>query len=780
MSNSPKPGELFSRALVPDGTLVLNERCVIRTKDKQRVVVVAGIPLAHYAIGDRMAEAYAMVCLVEQGWVDQNDVANALGHTARTLRRYQRRFEEGGLPALGRSGGYPRGRARLPASRLRRLQQFKLQGLSNCQIAQRLGVTEAAIRKQLKRLGCKSATGAPPQLPFPSEGSNPNLSAFSTPLPAASADRGVPGAHPNLSAFPTEDPPLTLDRDPMNRCLDRLFACVGLLDDAAPLFESHERVTQAGLLLAVPFLLGSGVLDCARRIYGTIGPAFYGLRTTFVTLVLMALLRIRRPEGLKERAPQDLGRVLGLDRAPEVKTVRRKLTRLAAVGRARPTARCRRRRDGRATDFGRALAERRVADRGTALGFLYLDGHVRVYHGQKAIPKGHVARMRLSMPATTDYWVNDREGEPLLVVTAEANAGLCRMLPPILSEVRRLVGERRVTIVFDRGGWSPRLFQKILADGFDLLTYRKGRFRRPARRQFEDHVARIAGRRVRYRLADGGVRLLGGALRLRQVVRLSPDGHQTPIVTSRRDLSAAEVAYRMFERWRQENFFKYLREEYALDALVDYRVEPADPERDVPNPVRRRLDQQIREAWEDLQRLAAKYGIEALVNKESRRRTMRGFKIAEAGKAAEIDRLFEHLTRLRARHAKAPARVPVKQVTDGAVVKLATERKHLTNLIKMVAYQVETDLFETVRPWYRRAEQEGRTLVQSMLASAADLSVSKTELCVTVAPLSSAHRTRVLQQLCEELNRANAVFPGTRLRIHYAVRPIESNRKRTI
>src|SRR3989304_2170363 len=104
-----------------------------------------------------------------------------------------------------------------------------------------------------------------------------------------------------------------------------------------------------------------------------------------------------------------------------------------------------------------------------------------------------------------------RGGEPLLVVTAEANAGLCRMLPPILSEVRRLVGERRVTIVFDRGGWSPRLFQKILADGFDLLTYRKGRFRRPARRQFEDHVARMPGRRGRDRLAARGGGPPGGA-----------------------------------------------------------------------------------------------------------------------------------------------------------------------------------------------------------------------------------------------------------------------------
>ena len=104
----------------------------------------------------------------------------------------------------------------------------------------------------------------------------------------------------------------------------------------------------------------------------------------------MALLRIKRPEGLKERVPQDLGRVLGLDRAPEVKTLRRKLARLGSFGRA--------------TDFGRALSRHRVARRGAALGFLYVDGHVRVYHGEKTLPKAHVTRMRIALPATTDYW----------------------------------------------------------------------------------------------------------------------------------------------------------------------------------------------------------------------------------------------------------------------------------------------------------------------------------------------------------------------------------------
>jgi hypothetical protein len=127
-----------------------------------------------------------------------------------------------------------------------------------------------------------------------------------------------------------------------------------LLEDAPPLFGSATAVPRAGVLLAVPVLVVSGVFECAQKIYGSLGPAFYGLRTSLLTLLLMALWRIKRPEGLKEYSPPDLGRVLGLDRAPEVKTLRRKLAGLAATGRA--------------AQFGQALARQRVALRGEALG----------------------------------------------------------------------------------------------------------------------------------------------------------------------------------------------------------------------------------------------------------------------------------------------------------------------------------------------------------------------------------------------------------------------------
>jgi len=736
---APEPqSALFTRLRSQDAAVQINDRCVIRTQDGHRMVVVSAVALAQYAVGDRMAEAHAMVSLVEQGWADQNDVARAFGCSARTVRRHQRRFESGGLSALGRPNGYPKGRRRLGQERLKSVLRWKSEGVSNREVAHRLGVSEKTVRKLLRQARWTPASPVQACLPLP-ESADPNLSAF--PAPAE---------------FMADEPlPLSLDTDPADRRLDRLLACLGLLEDAAPLFRPGLRVPRAGVLLAIPALIESGVIELAHKIYGSLGPAFYGLRTTILTLLLMSLLRIKRPEALKEHSPDDLGRLLGLDRAPEVKTLRRKLARLAAVGRA--------------SQFGRALAERRVQARGTAMGFLYVDGHVRVYHGKHRLPKAHAARLHSAMPATTDYWVNDATGDPLFVVTADANAGLVKMLPEILAEVRTVVGERRLTVVFDRGGYSPRLFQRLIAEGFDLLTYRKGRFRRVAKACFDEHAAIIDGREICYRLADQGVRLLGGKLRLRQVTRLCDGGHQTAILTSRRDLAAVEVAFRMFERWRQENFFKYLREEYALDALVDYIVEPDDPARDVPNPERKAVAAQLREARAELTCLQAEYGRAVANNPERLRPTVRGFKIAHGKLGKALRAAMDKVAKLEARQAATPTRVPVGQASAEEVIKLAPERKLLTNLLKMIAYQAETDLVRQVSPHYQRAEQEGRTLIQSALQTAADLEVSDTQLNIVLAPLSSPHRTRAIAALCQEFNRATVRFPGTRLRLHYAI-----------
>jgi len=158
------------------------------------------------------------------------------------------------------------------------------------------------------------------------------------------------------------------------------------------------------------------------------------------------------------------------------------------------------------------------------------------------------------------------------------------------------------------------------------------------------------------------------------------------------------------------------------------------------------------------------------VNIESQRRTMRGFRIAQGKLGKKIWSAFERVEQLQKRRSALPRRVPVQAAIQDPVVKLAPERKHLTNLIKMVAYQAESDLFRTLASHYRRVNDEGRTLIQSALASAADLDVARNELRVTLAPLSSPHRSKAIAALCEELNRSDTRFPGSSLRLHYAVR----------
>jgi hypothetical protein len=138
----------------------------------------------------------------------------------------------------------------------------------------------------------------------------------------------------------------------------------------------------------------------------------------------------------------------------------------------------------------------------------------------------------------------------------------------------------------------------------------------------------------------------------------------------------------------------------------------------------------------------------------------------------EIDRATNHIKKLQAWRDSLPARVTVADAPEGQeMVKLSTERKHLTNVLKMVAYQMESDLVELIRPHYSRIEDEGRTFIQMALQDTADIEPTGEKLRVRLAPLSSPHRSRVLESLCDALNKTKTLFPGTRLQMNYEVAP---------
>ena len=305
---------------------------------------------------------------------------------------------------------------------------------------------------------------------------------------------------------------------------------------------------------------------------------FYGLRPVVLTLLFLALLRDPRAEGLTRLTPADLGRLLGLDRAPEVKTLRRKLGELAGY------------RRGAALQC--ALAAAHATARPDAIGYLMIDGHMRAYFGTRDLQKTHVARLHMAARATAETWVADADGQPVMVITAAPSSSLAGEIEQLLPQLRATVGaQRSATLIFDRGGWSPALLKKIVDAKFDLICWRKGDFEPLSDTEFTECSFTDADTGVEhtYTLAETTTELdcgKNGRLSLRQIHKRGRDGSQHPLVTSRRDLPAAEIVWQLGGRWRQENYFRYGRMHFALDALDDYTDKPDDPTRLVPNPAK--------------------------------------------------------------------------------------------------------------------------------------------------------------------------------------------------
>jgi len=779
-THAPSQSLLPLRELPPDDRTFLNGSVWFVECDGYRVIFRWHEPLYRVALADEVHLRLVAVALRQSQLATQEEICLAFGHDVSTQARWERQYRQHGIDGLVSKRRTGR-RCELDKSQVGFVRRWFHAGVSNRQMAKRLGVGESTIRRTLQRMGlARRQAPLPPLLPHGEEAvPAATVAGSQTPCDGAIAAEtaAVPSVTPAVRRTTLEEEAelassFTLDRDSHDRSGDRALARLGLLADAVPLFADAESLPRAGVLLAVPLLARHGLIETFAKLYHSIGPAFYGLRTIVVTLFLGALLRIKRPEHWKEYRVEDLGAILGLDRAPEVKTVRRKFTRLAAMGRGK--------------QLMEELARRRIVEDPQRAAFLYVDGHVREYHGKFPLFEAKKAQRQVVTPAATDTWVHDAHGEPLLVVTSEMNAKLTQVLEPILADVRRLVGDgRRMTVIFDRGGFSPKLFARLLAAGFDVITYRKGKTRKLAARRFALQRQKIDDAWREYEICDrprvrvGALPAKGKRKRksgkagkrhlwMREVRVAREDGRQTPILTNRQDLSAVRVAYRMFHRWRQENYFKYAAEEFALDALVEYGAEDVSEAVDRRNPQWLRLTRRLKEARAEVARFQSELGKEAAANHEATRATMRGFKIAHAGLREQLQKAEARVQRLLEQRQKTPQRIPASDLKT-----LKSEKKLIADAIKMAAYQVETQLLGMLQDHYARADEEGRTLLHAAFQSPARLEIAAGELRVTLGRQSSPHRTTALAALCQQLDALAVPFPGTHLRLRLAVQASE-------
>jgi len=547
----------------------------------------------------------------------------------------------------------------------------------------------------------------------------------------------------------------------------RIAASIGELEDpVTPDFQPALDVPNGGVLFALPALLAVGLLKTTGRFF-ELPKGYYGLESLFLLLAFMALARLKSIESLRYCAPGEWGKLLGLDRVPEVRTLRQKIRLLS--GNDRPE------------HWSAELCRQWMQAAPEQAGTLYIDGHVRVYNGhQTKLPRHYVARQKLCLRATSDYWVNAMDGQPFFVVHQAVDPGMIKVieqeiLPCLEHDVpdqpskAELASDplcHRFTLVFDREGYSPAFLARMKAQRIACITYHKYPGDDWSEEEFNPCTVEMPnGQKVEMKLAERGS-CLSNKLWVREIRKLTERGHQTALIATDYRSTPAPLAVAMFSRWSQENFFKYAREHYNLDRLVDYRTEAISDPLPVVNPDHRRLDGQVRSGTGKLNRRLAQFGamnMEEAIDPEP----VESFLQRKADLQEEIGHLQNEIQTLKEERKGTARHITVDELPEQErFQQLSTPSKHLIDTLKMIAYRAETAMANLLRETMSHPD-EARSLLRALYQSDADLLPDHKEGILTVRLHHMANRCSdaAIQTLCNELNATETQFPGTNLRL---------------
>ena len=737
---------MFNQLLIPGfpvGAQRIGEALSILEKDGRVTYFVGGDNYFSHPLEEKSARRYALASLMENGHVRAIDLEGApLCIPHRTLMNWVAQLREDGADSFFRAA--PGTKPRVMSAEVgAQCAKLLAEGKRPSEVARLVGINESTLRKALHR-------DAIPRLGECAVESADKAAAGSTKTERSREDAQA------ASGIGTA----------CTRADERVAAAMGLAQCAATRFEPGRDVQMAGLLAGLPALCANGLLSGLSK-YLRLPRGFYSALHIVLVLGFMALGRIRRPEGLRHIPPGEFGKVIGLDRVPEVRTLREKIAVMATTG--DPGA------------WMDEVSKSWMDNDPEEAGYLYVDGHVRVYHGEVAnLPRRYVSRERLCLRGTTDYWVNDAVGRPFFVVSKTVTDGLADTLlkdivPQLLSSVPQQPTQEqlksdprlhRFVIVFDREGSTHSLLAQLWQQRIGALTYRKNvKDVWPEGEFSEQEVAVPGGGSTRMKLAMRQTQLSTSksSIAVTEVRRLTSSGHQTAIITTAQRLGTTLIAGRMFSRWCQENYFAYMMQHYDLDGLIEYGAQSLPGTQLIVNPAWRELDKAVRMARQAERKQQSRGG---QITLEDGADVQRKAESIEAMQAAQTQ-----LSELRLKRKLTPKKVRIDSLPeDQRPTALLPLSKMLSDTVKTIAYRAETALVALLRRNLNK-EAEARALVRELFVSDADIEpddIAKT-LTIRIHRMANPSHDKAVAALLNELTLQGFCHPETGAKMIYTL-----------
>lgn len=738
--------------MIPHGATPINTLISVVRQDNRWTYFCGVQPIFQHAENDLRSFRMFTAQLCCSGSCTQAEVIRAFGISKNSMVRSVAKYRREGISGFYRQRRSHSGRV-ITAEVADQAQRLLDLGHSRKEVAKELGIKYDTVRKAIKQERIRQVRVNERVQNLPASNSVSDKSRRSDEDAAAGEDMGIA----------------------CTRTCERVMAAVGLLPGGAPTrFQDCRDVSYGGVLCALPALAENGLFRHLEVLPVLSG--YYMKLHVILLLAYMALCRIKAVEQLQYQKPGELGKLMGLDRIPEVRCVRKKMGQLS--------------HDQAAGKWAAVLSQDWMQQNPELAGMLYVDGHVRLYHGrQTELPRRYVARQRLCLRGTTDYWTNDALGQPFFSIERVVDHGLLEVLrndivPRLLTDVPGQPTDEqleqnpyrsRFVIIFDREGYSPTFFRQMWQQHrIACITYHKFPQEDWPESWFTEIEAKMPnGEIVTMKLAEMGswIGSRQDGLWVREIRKLTDSGHQTSLITTAFEQLGWQNATSLFSRWSQENFLRYMMQHFAIDALNEYDTEAIPgTNRPVINPVWRELDRQCRSLKSKLTQQQARFAALTL-HPEAQGSKISKWEQQKASLQEQIEHLENDWLILNNHKQATPKHLEWKDLPEEQKFeRLAPSRKQLTDTIKMLAYRAETAMASIVREELSH-EDEARSLLRDLFRTDADLHPDETEgiLQVRLHTLANPRSNRAIQHLLDHLNAAEFTYPGTNLRLTYTL-----------
>jgi Transposase protein len=735
--------------------------CVF-AEGSRRSVFVGGTLVGSYELSDKATRNAILIQLSEDPKVHLGLLAEAFELTAEQVRRLRRKCEADGLRAVMEIK--PGGRERVVTAPLRR----KLYDLFDAGAS--IDVAHAKIKGSISRTMVgrtrkawslerlrEAVVAAAPAAPADATGDNVDQLTLSV-EPLSVGD----------SAEPTraDEPPLTDGDASDNASLDLTAVAEGTVRTAeltaSPSLHNAEEVSSqlsigekpqyvqhAGAFIMLALLQTFGLYRHAEQlrraavVQGDADRRFLGktaLRVALDAAVIALVIGQKCMEGVRRVATPSAKTLLRvLTPVPSESWVRTVLGRFAAArGQALHLVTC----------F--ALIDQAEREHDPRAWF-YVDNHMRPYTGKRTVRKGWRMQDKRVRPGTSDYWVHDQDGRPLLRVNSPSHETMTERLRPVARLLRdglNQAGAERtqIALVFDRAGAFPCEMAALRDAGFEFVTYERGPYARLLTTEF-DHALTIAGETIRY--CEKHEKNLGhGRGRIRRLHLLTEDGDQVNIVGVS-EASAEDMIRALLARWAlQENQFKYGVERLGINQLDGRRTDPVPAHELIPNPARRRLINALGVArqleGEALRQLAhLPQGDKKRVRWEQ-----------------ELCRSRQQQSDLEQQRPSLPKKIPVgESELAGKLVRHRDNYKLVVDTLRILIANVVAELASSLGPLLPRPKEAKKTL-DNLLAAPAVIHATRKLLVVELAPAGTPRELDAFAELLRPLNARKLSLPG--------------------